>query len=141
MPHPRRLIPPPSGGSFGCFTSPTRGRAKSAFRLDSESQEDRGGPQPTSSEGGRGDVFAAAALWFAYIGRRLQTGGRVTPPALMSAPQAVPRRGRRVVVRLYRSAIADGRPADAARPDVGTASAVPWRGRRYTPAGNQLRGT
>src|SRR6266540_4899417 len=106
MPHPRRLIPPPSGGSFGCFTSPTRGRAKSAFRLDSESQEDRGGPQPTSSEGGRGDVFAAAALWFAYIGRRLQTGGRLTPPALMSAPQAVHRRGR-----------------------------------RYTPAGNQLRGT
>src|SRR6266545_7264203 len=106
MDHPRWLIPPPSGGSSGRFTSPTRGRAKSAFRLDPERQEDRGGPQPTSSEGGRGDLFAAAALWFAYIGRRLQTGGRLTPPALMSAPQAVPRRGR-----------------------------------RYTPAGNQLRGT
>src|SRR4051812_1974953 len=48
--HPRWLIPPPSGGSSGYFTSPSRGRAKWPTWRDSESQEDRGGPQPTSSE-------------------------------------------------------------------------------------------
>src|SRR3954449_4098091 len=48
--HPRWLIPPPSGGSSRYFTSPSRGRAKWPTRHDSESQEDRGGPQPTSSE-------------------------------------------------------------------------------------------
>src|SRR3954469_6459884 len=30
MVHPQRLIPPPSGGSSGYFTSPARGRAKKA---------------------------------------------------------------------------------------------------------------
>src|SRR5215210_7628518 len=49
MDHPPWLIPPPSGGSFGRFTSPGRGSAETAFRLDSESQEDREGPQLTSS--------------------------------------------------------------------------------------------
>src|SRR2546426_4811207 len=54
MADPSWLIPPPSGGSSECFTSPTRGSAETAFRLDSESQEDREGPQLTSSEGSRG---------------------------------------------------------------------------------------
>src|SRR5689334_21315871 len=67
--HPRRLIPPPSGGSFEYFTSPTRGRARSPPPLDCESQEDHGGPQPTSSEGGRGDLSAAAD-----VRRRLPAG-------------------------------------------------------------------
>src|SRR2546429_8083708 len=57
MAHPPWLIPPPSGGSFGCFTSPWRGSAETAFRLDSESQEDREGPQLTSSDWSVGETM------------------------------------------------------------------------------------
>src|SRR3989442_4469345 len=63
MADPSWLIPPPSGGSSECFTSPTRGSAETAFRLDSESQEDREGPQLTSSEGvSRGNSVPPRAL-------------------------------------------------------------------------------
>src|SRR6266508_3052074 len=64
MAHPRRLIPPPSGGSSGCFTSPARGSAETASRLDSEYQEDREGPQLTSSDGGRRATLRPPAITF-----------------------------------------------------------------------------
>ena len=50
MNHPSRLIPPPLVGSFKWFTSPTRGSAETPLRPNSESQEDREGPQLTSSD-------------------------------------------------------------------------------------------
>src|SRR5205823_12997586 len=50
MDHPAWLIPPPLVGSFRYFTSPCRGSAETPFHPDSESQEDREGPQLTSSE-------------------------------------------------------------------------------------------
>ena len=53
---PRRLIHHPAGGSSGYFTSPTRGSAESRFRLNSDSQEDREGPQLTSSTAAAGSL-------------------------------------------------------------------------------------
>ena len=50
MDHPRWLIPPPLDGSFGCFTFTLPGESGTAFCAQSESQEDREGPQLTSSE-------------------------------------------------------------------------------------------
>src|SRR5919197_6255572 len=56
MPGEGWLIPPPSGGSFGCFTSPGRGSAETGSRLDSEprrivrgrsSHPPDGGPEAT----------------------------------------------------------------------------------------------
>src|SRR6266511_827060 len=80
MTHPRRLIPPPSGGSFGWFTSPTRGSAETAFPLDSESQEDREGPQLTSSEGGRGALLRGRRLFSVLAGLDLSCAWHRTAP-------------------------------------------------------------
>ena len=50
MDHPAWLIPPPLDGSFGCFTFTLPGEYRKAFCAQSESQEDREGPQLTSSD-------------------------------------------------------------------------------------------
>src|SRR6266542_5211073 len=77
MTHPPWLIPPPSGGSFGCFTSPWRGSAETAFRLDSESQEDREGPQLTSSDWSVGETMfpLRAPTWGSTAELELVPGG------------------------------------------------------------------
>src|SRR5204863_3148288 len=51
--HGGRLIRPPSGGSSRRFTSPSRGRAKSAFALILSCRRIVGSRSPTSSAGGR----------------------------------------------------------------------------------------